>query len=743
MRTRILLLAVLVALPMFAQRQRVARPAQLRDDGTTVTLPPGRNLAIGTTIPVSVVDGCPVLTGANQICVKAASYNASGSSATTTTVGTTAPGTSVTVASAAGWKVGHGIYIAGAGAVDAVGGTVTYASGGTATGTGYCIATASDGGGYNAKATVAVAAGVISGNLTVYAAGQGYASVPTTWALNKPPAGVVTTCSGSITTTGGSLIARNYIGQVTGINGAALTISPATTTSVSTGAKVQHDESAAFQAAINALATTGGKIIVPDGFYRCNAAPAHPAQANSTLELPDIRWNYGAGPIGPMVAIEIAGVSPVTFTYQAQSVSNTGSIVQTDRTSGALLGGWGTTGAWGNWTGYWLTMRNLIFRAYDNPSVTLIDATNIVNFTLDNVTGDTGPDRVQPSRPLYPNGRFLVTPRSTNAATISVRNTAASGFYSAYEVGEHCLLDQVEPMSNYIGIHVQNSAHSIYGGLVLSQFNAYHLYIDPLDAASIYISQFEIEDTDPWEITPTHIHDSTHGLTGTVIYSISGGPLYATVVGGGKLRVQPLFRSALESPHPLSLGGLTGWTKGGVYVDYGKNVDKIGTSWTGQSVTLVPPVSGTAKGGLVYYGATGSFPTAPQFNFTGRTISTKVTSVAKGGTDTIFLVSPGLATTNRIYIHLVNSTISLEKIDTGTHTVVGTATYSPLTHLWWRLREASGTVYADTSDDGVTWTNLASTTVSWALTNILIDLEVGANGAAYPGFTQFDLFTIQ
>jgi hypothetical protein len=64
MRTRILLLAVLVALPMFAQRQRVARPAQLRDDGTTVTLPPGRNLAIGTAIP----EGAPAGTiGASVI----------------------------------------------------------------------------------------------------------------------------------------------------------------------------------------------------------------------------------------------------------------------------------------------------------------------------------------------------------------------------------------------------------------------------------------------------------------------------------------------------------------------------------------------------------------------------------------------------------------------------------------------------------------------------------------------------
>jgi hypothetical protein len=63
MRTRILLLAVLVSLPMLAQRQRVARPAQLRDDGTTVTLPPGRNLAIGTTVPPGAPAGSAAVKG--------------------------------------------------------------------------------------------------------------------------------------------------------------------------------------------------------------------------------------------------------------------------------------------------------------------------------------------------------------------------------------------------------------------------------------------------------------------------------------------------------------------------------------------------------------------------------------------------------------------------------------------------------------------------------------------------------
>jgi RHS repeat-associated protein len=41
-------------------------------------------------------------------------------------------------------------------------------------------------------------------------------------------------------------------------------------------------------------------------------------------------------------------------------------------------------------------------------------------------------------------------------------------------------------------------------------------------------------------------------------------------------------------------------------------------------------------------------------------------------------------------------------------TIAATLTYDPVQHAWWRIREASGTVYWDTSPDGSTWTSRAS-----------------------------------
>lgn len=42
--------------------------------------------------------------------------------------------------------------------------------------------------------------------------------------------------------------------------------------------------------------------------------------------------------------------------------------------------------------------------------------------------------------------------------------------------------------------------------------------------------------------------------------------------------------------------------------------------------------------------------------------------------------------------------------------------YNSSTHAWLRIREASGTIYFDSSTDGLNWTNRASTTVGFAVT---------------------------
>ena len=70
----------------------------------------------------------------------------------------------------------------------------------------------------------------------------------------------------------------------------------------------------------------------------------------------------------------------------------------------------------------------------------------------------------------------------------------------------------------------------------------------------------------------------------------------------------------------------------------------------------------------------------------------------------------------------------------GVGTTLATLTYSATDHAWLRLREAAGTVFWDTSPDGVTWTNRASTTaISPAMRNHEVDTaEHGRAAVAGP-----------
>ena len=98
---------------------------------------------------------------------------------------------------------------------------VTYVSGGSASGTGNCLATAvpvPGATGSGASGVISVSSDMISGPITltptfvpigagyVYSfSGVGYNAIPTNWTLSVPPSGGATTCSGTITTSGGSL----------------------------------------------------------------------------------------------------------------------------------------------------------------------------------------------------------------------------------------------------------------------------------------------------------------------------------------------------------------------------------------------------------------------------------------------------------------------------------------------------------------------------------------------------------
>jgi hypothetical protein len=93
-----------------------------------------------------------------------------------------------------------------------------------------------------------------------------------------------------------------------------------------------------------------------------------------------------------------------------------------------------------------------------------------------------------------------------------------------------------------------------------------------------------------------------------------------------------------------------------------------------------------------------------------------------------------------VYFHLANdSSNSVAMLATGNTlsariTVAGVGTkigpsipLDPVAHRWWRIREASGTTYFDTSPDSVTWTNRWSVADPINLTSLDIILMSGGS----------------
>jgi hypothetical protein len=132
-------------------------------------------------------------------------------------------------------------------------------------------------------------------------------------------------------------------------------------------------------------------------------------------------------------------------------------------------------------------------------------------------------------------------------------------------------------------------------------------------------------------------------------------------------------------------------------------------------------------------GTNNTFGTNTLFDATSSQIYAEVGAVPNGagGTKTIFKVL--LDGSNSVAIRLEAGAFKLTLQTAGTTVTTTLPTYDPNAHGWWRLREASGTWYADASADGFTWTTLTSSTYSWAATGVTFVFQTGASGTEAAG----------
>ncbi|HEY1413003.1 MAG TPA: hypothetical protein VGF36_12730, partial [Rhodopila sp.] len=443
-----------------------------------------------------------VLTDAQHVCITAPPYYGYGGK--TTALGSAfSPGTSTQVASCAGTIAGEGVIIAeaGAGGADYLG-TVASCSGTTL------------------NVSPATSTSVPIGSIVIF--GE---NATTTATFAAGTSGQVSTCATflpkeGILIGGAGAAGANYVGTVISCIGSFLTVTPATSTSVGSGAAVQHDESAAFQAAVTAGALTGITIYVPDGFYMLNGPLQDPSHANAVIDLPNL--NYGAG-ASPSPIIDIRGFTkPSTLTAK-------GTFLYSSIASGNVIGAYNPSSPaqFVGFTNYWVDIENINFRTPHNPGMVLMNLYNAVGARIEHVRCDSGTLGDGPL-PTNTNSGCLYFPVLGNNVNLSARDLAIAGYANAVWAYEHADIDGLYEANDINGLipdsgPLGNTAghNTIHVGYWWCQVCT-NMLSSGLNPATVQIDTMDIE-----SITGYGFNDPTGLISGKINYLV---PLPANAV---------------------------------------------------------------------------------------------------------------------------------------------------------------------------------------------------------------------
>lgn len=172
-------------------------------------------------------------------------------------------------------------------------------------------------------------------------------------------------------------------------------------------------------------------------------------------------------------------------------------------------------------------------------------------------------------------------------------------------------------------------------------------------------------------------------------------------------------------------------------------------NWGGSQVALSnQQVAMTSTTGGGYYGLDSGI-NGNVYNLTGSSISNQLISAGNQSL-TSWEVYPMYAydannSTNSYYWMVSGNTIKAFKQVSGSHTELSSGTYNTTNHKWFRIREAGGTTYFDTSADGSTWNNFSSTANAFTATSLIIGAEIGTwqaeSSTTTAVFDNFNAFT--
>lgn len=144
------------------------------------------------------------------------------------------------------------------------------------------------------------------------------------------------------------------------------------------------------------------------------------------------------------------------------------------------------------------------------------------------------------------------------------------------------------------------------------------------------------------------------------------------------------------------------------FVSSGLNTN-LWTAFTGGSATLSYGNGATCNFPASSTSSTdGDITSATTYDLTGSYASMQVPAVPANATSADAQLQMKIDANNFLRFVKEGSTLYAQKKVVTVQATVASATYDPVAHLWWQIRESGGTIYWDTSKDGETWTNFTT-----------------------------------
>lgn len=254
---------------------------------------------------------------------------------------------------------------------------------------------------------------------------------------------------------------------------------------------------AAIQDAIDdCYVAGGGTVYFPAGDYDISTALQDTGRSNAQILLPRVMVDATTQPI----TIRLLG--PIRPTAQpsvvgAIALPTSGAIIRSSLggSGGALLGAWGPSGSYENFSYCRVEIQNLTFRMPANPTRSALDLSHCTACSLDGVCVDASNYDIASIAAQSTASSFgLRLPANNNGASVEIPGRIdVIGFYNGIEIGEHTRADHVAVWGCTNGVVLPLVYHASIIDRLMVVHSKNGMYFSGAAEHSVRINQLNIE----------------------------------------------------------------------------------------------------------------------------------------------------------------------------------------------------------------------------------------------------------